>query len=109
MFWSYFEWPLAIGFTVHVFCKCIDIDKIWVGFIICPSVQIFKSYSPWALTHYRILFPLNILIEKISAYTIKQGDFDKKLIICFGTKLQLSVDLTVIESYNGFENYLTSL
>ena len=52
-----------------------------------PSVQIFKSYSPWVLTHYRSLFPLNILIEKNSAYTIKQGDSDSELMICFGTKL----------------------
>ena len=41
--------------------------------------------------------------------TIKQGDSDCEIIICFGTKFKLSVDLTVIESYNGFGINLMSL
>ena len=35
---------------------------------------------------------------EILVYTIKQGDSDREVIICFGTKFRLSVDLTDIES-----------
>ena len=41
--------------------------------------------------------------------TIEQGDFDSEVKLCIDTKLKLSVDLTVIESYNGFATYLKSL
>ena len=39
---------------------------------------------------------------------IKQGDSSSEFILCFGT-FKLSVDLTVIETYNGFGIYLASL
>ena len=41
--------------------------------------------------------------------TIKQGDSDCEVIVYFRTKFKLSVDLTVIESYNGFGIHLMSL
>ena len=47
--------------------------------------------------------------EKSSNTTIKQGDSDSEVIICFGTKFKLSVDLTDIESGIAFGIYLTSL
>ena len=27
------------------FCICIDIDKSWVGIVMCEFAQIFKSYG----------------------------------------------------------------
>ena len=41
--------------------------------------------------------------------TIEQGGFDSEVILCIDTKFKRSVDLTVIESYNGFATYLISL
>ena len=40
--------------------------------------------------------------------SIKQGDSDCEASTCFCTKFNLSVDLTVIVSYNGLRIYLTS-
>ena len=43
------------------------------------------------------------------AHVIKQRGSDSEVIICFSTKFELSADLTVIESYNRFGSYLSSL
>ena len=45
----------------------------------------------------------------IQICTFQQGYSNSEVIICFGTKFKLSVDLTVIENYIGFGMYLTSL
>ena len=37
--------------------------------------------------------------------SIKQGGSDSEVIICLSTKFEVSVYLTVIESYNGFGIY----
>ena len=43
------------------------------------------------------------------AHVIQQGGSDNEVIICFSTKFEVSADLTVIESYNRFGIYLSSL
>ena len=35
--------------------------------------------------------------------------FDSEVIICFSKTFEVSADLTVLESYNGFGIYLSSL
>ena len=47
-------------------------------------------------------------VSEKSINTIKQ-DSDSEVIMCVGTKFRLSVDLTVIESYDNLEICLTSL
>ena len=41
--------------------------------------------------------------------SIEQGDSHSEVIICIDTKFKLSIDLTVIERYNDFWIYRTSL
>ena len=40
---------------------------------------------------------------------IKKGGSDSEVMICFSSKFKVSAGLTVIEIYNGFGIYLTSL
>ena len=57
----------------------------------------------------RMAFILNFHFNKYETDIIKQGDSCSEIIICFATKFKLSVDHTLVESYNSFGIYLTSL
>ena len=54
------------------------------------------------------MFPYYYFHEKATV-TIQQGDSDSENIICIDSKFNQSVDTSVVESYNGFVIYLTSL
>ena len=52
---------------------------------------------------------IQTVFSTLSSCSIKQGMSDSEVIICFSTKFEVSADLTVIESYNGFGIYLSLL